>query len=69
MDKSTAIDRINEALRDSGNGDRVFESIEDRLADGYHEAIAAGDEYVFVKPASGYEMEIEIDVVKVALGY
>ena len=56
-------------LIDSGNGGRVFESVEDYLADGYAEAVAAGDEFVFLKPPSGYELEIEIEVVKAALGY
>lgn len=69
MTRDQAIARINMDLIDSGNGGRVFESVEDYLTDGYHEAIAAGDEFVFIKPASGYELEIEINVVKIALGY
>jgi hypothetical protein len=68
MDRNQAISRINEDLRDSGNGDRTFETILDRLADAYYEAVAADDDFVFVKPSSGYELEIEIDVVKIALG-
>lgn len=72
MDKDTAIARIDEALRDSGNGDRNFYSVEEYL----DEAIRTGDiidsgeygKYVFIKPASGYEVEIELEVVEAALG-
>lgn len=72
MDKQHAIDRINEELLDSGNGHYTFEGIADRLAQALR---TPGDiiedeygKYVFIKPPSGCEMEIEIEVVKAALG-
>lgn len=73
MNKQHAIDRINEELRDSGNGHYTFEGIAARLAEALRtpgDIIDQGEygKYVFIKPPSGYEMEIEVDVVKAALG-
>lgn len=68
MDKATAISQIDSELRDSGNANYTFDTARPYLETGYAEAVRAGDEFVFVKPPSGYEVEIPTAVVKAAFG-
>lgn len=62
MDIDEATYRIEEAYRDSGNCGSSIDKID--LREALAEAKADGEDYVFIKPSSGYEVEIPVAVVE-----
>lgn len=59
-------------LADSGNGNYEFEGVRHWLVEALQDSDSHWtDEYgewVFIKPPSGYEVEMDAEIVKIALG-
>lgn len=67
-DRETAVWHIDMAFMDSGNGQYTFETGRHLIEEALRDPRNIDSGYLFLKPSSGYEMELDMADVNAALG-